>query len=106
MALALVIYPTLRRHRMVPELTNRTLIRVVNDAVHPEIHSYSPAVGRVPVELWLHIVKDLQPMNSTSLVFALGHNFWRFPGEPSDELLRWLRTWASRSKEEKAGTKK
>lgn len=106
MALALVIYPTLRRHHMVPELTSSTYRRMVNDAVHRAIHGVSPAVGRVPVELWLQIANDLPPMSSTALVLALGQSFWRFPDEPSDELLRMLRSWAEKGDKRKAVTKK
>ena len=97
MNLALVIYPTLRRHRMVPELTNDTFSRMINEAVDREMYGTSPAVARMPVELWMEIAQDLQPANGIALVFALGSRFWRFPRDPSRELCRWLRVWSARS---------
>jgi hypothetical protein len=98
--LALAIYPTLARHRMVPELTRQTFCRIVSD-FHPKDASPNSrrAVGRTPVELWLQIAGYLDPANSIALVFALGHQFWRFPGRPSKELVTRLRVWSRRTKQ-------
>jgi hypothetical protein len=99
MNLALVIYPTLVRHRMVPELTPRTFVRIVSDSrLSPTAPNNPSAVARLPVELWLQIAESLEPANSIALVFAMGHRFWRFPGRPSRELVTWLRVWSRRHK--------
>jgi hypothetical protein len=101
MNLALVIYPTLMRHTMVPELTPRTFIRIVSDVdiERPSGKSNAwSAVTRMPVELWLHVAEYLEPVNSIALVFALGSQFWRFPGKPSEDLVMWLRIWSRRSR--------
>lgn len=100
MNLALVIYPTLSRHRMVPELTSETFIRIVHEAHLPSIKSNnSSAVVRMPVELWLQVAEYFDPASSIALVFALGPRFWRFPGRPSKELATALRVWSRRSRE-------
>jgi hypothetical protein len=97
MNLALVIYPTLMRHRMVPELTRQTFYRIVSDIHLGAIAANNlRSVDRMPVELWLQIASYLEPANSIALVFALGHQFWRFPGRPSTELVTRLRVWSRR----------
>jgi hypothetical protein len=94
--LALVIYPTLLRHRMVPELSPKTTARIVA-GVKSQCGMAGPA--SMPVELWLQIAGYLEPANSIALHFALGPGFWRFPGTPSQELVTWLRVWSRRNKE-------
>jgi hypothetical protein len=98
--LALVIYPTLLRHRLVPELTPKTFGRIVSDMLVPPDtppNALSPA-NRMPVEMWLQVAEDLEPANSIALVFALAPRFWRFPGRPSNELVTRLRVWSRRTK--------
>lgn len=100
MNLALAIYPTLLRHRMVPEITPRTLVRIINDACGqgsgslPDGHT---AAARMPVELWLQIAGYVEPEHSLALVFALGPRFWRLARPPSSEMTTTLRTWSRRS---------
>jgi hypothetical protein len=99
MNLALVIYPTLMRHTMVPELTPQTFTRIVSNTERMSgMDDTRSAVTRMPVELWLHVAEYVEPVNSIALVFALGTQFWRFPGKPSEDLVTWLRVWSRRSR--------
>jgi|TARA_R110002003_G_scaffold214_41_gene16350 hypothetical protein len=99
MNLALVIYPTLLRHRLVPELTPETLARIIREVHMPAVRANHPsAVARMPVELWLQIARHFEPANSISLIFALGTWFWQLSERPSGELLVWLRTWSRRAR--------
>ncbi|KAF2028594.1 hypothetical protein EK21DRAFT_69493 [Setomelanomma holmii] len=98
MNLALVIYPTLLRHRLVPELTPTILDRIIREVHIPAIRVNHPsAAARMPVELWLQIARQFEPANSIALIFALGPWFWQLSERPSRELLSWLRTWSRRS---------
>ncbi|KAH3982250.1 hypothetical protein HBH98_014300 [Parastagonospora nodorum] len=94
--LALVIYPTLLRMRLVPELSPTTTTRIVADARVQDRNGRLDAPNRMPVELWLQVASYLEPANSLALIFALGPRFWRFPGTPSKELVSWLRVWSRR----------
>lgn len=97
--LALVIYPTLLRHHMVPELTFPTLVRIIRDTEHSLYNTDDRTiVARMPNEMWLQVAHDADPANSISLLLALGNRFWRFPGRPSEELEQMLRTWSRRSR--------
>lgn len=97
--LALVIYPTLLRHTMAPKLTPETYHRMTNqrNAPHTTRRNTRSAVAKMPVELWLQIAEYLEPANSIGLVFALGPQFWQYPGQPSSELATWLRVWSRRA---------
>lgn len=100
MNLALAIYPTLLRHRMVPEITPRTLVRIISDA-NGQATGSSPnghaAAARMPVELWLQVAGYIEPEHSLALVLALGPRFWRLSYAPSPELAMTLRIWSRRS---------
>jgi hypothetical protein len=101
MNLALAIYPTLMRHRMVPELTSATFVCIVRQVHLPFTRlNLSSAVARMPSELWLQIAEYSDPASSIALIFALGPRFWRFPGPPSKELVTALRVWSRRSRKE------
>jgi hypothetical protein len=95
--LALVIYPTLTRHGMAPELSEKTAMRII-DTSGLRFPLPAAAVDRMPAELWLHIVADLEPANGIALMFAIGPRCWRFRGRPSEELRNWLRVWSQRDK--------
>ena len=99
MNFALVVYPTLLRHRMVPELTFQTFVRIISEIRLPATYTNTgSAVSRMPVELWLQIAEYVEPADSIGLVFALGDQFWRFPAEPSRELVTTLRVWSRRGR--------
>ncbi|KAH8701186.1 hypothetical protein GQ44DRAFT_632396, partial [Phaeosphaeriaceae sp. PMI808] len=99
--LALVIHPTLLRHTMVPELSHKTYDRITSGGHHLPLATRfdsCSAVSKMPVELWLQIADCLEPANSIGLVFALGPQFWQYPGRPSKELATWLRIWSRRAR--------
>lgn len=99
LTLAIAIYPTLRRHRMVPELTPFMVDRMIKDN---RSLSFGPqsAVGRMPMELWLQIAEYGAPANSIALHWALGLRFWRSKTRLTPELVQLLRIWSQRSKKE------
>jgi hypothetical protein len=93
--LALVIYPTLLRHSMVPELSSKTAARIIDTS---GLRVFNVAADRMPAELWLQIADYLEPANGIALMFAVGPRCWRFRGRPSEELRAWLRVWSRRYK--------
>jgi hypothetical protein len=97
--LAVAIYPTLLRHRMVPELTPYMVNRIMTDD-RSLVFGEESAIGRMPTELWLMIAEYGEPANSVALHWALGLRFWRSEVHPgvSAELMQLLRTWSRRSK--------
>ncbi|KAF2826121.1 hypothetical protein CC86DRAFT_292449 [Ophiobolus disseminans] len=99
MNLALAIYPTLLRHRMVPALTAETIFRISCDASSPLFEPESPsALARMPIELWLQIAEYGEPANSVALHWALGLRFWRSFERPSAEIVDMLRVWCRRDR--------
>lgn len=101
MNLALVIYPTLLRHRLVPELTPEILARIITQVHIPAVRpSHQPAVARMPTELWLQVAGHFEPTSSIAMIFALGPWFWQLSERPSRGLLERLRIWSRRSRRE------
>lgn len=100
--LALVIYPTLLRHRMVPALTPPTYNRIIANARRLTPSSRDPGlvISRVPLELWFQIAGYLEPGDSVALVWALGPGFWRWPRRLGGVVEGWLGVWSRRSRAE------
>jgi len=97
--LAVAIYPTLLRHRMVPEITPETVTRIMTEGRLLTFGEGS-AIGRMPMELWLEIADYGEPANSVALHWALGLHFWRSEQvQPSAELMQLLRVWSRRRRE-------
>jgi hypothetical protein len=98
--LAIAIYPTLLRHRMVPELTLDTIASMAGGSPLIMTRSNS-AVARMPMELWLHIAEYGEPANSVALHWALGLRFWRSYNQLSNELVVLLRRWSQQTSKKK-----
>lgn len=97
--LALAIYPTLQRHGLVPNLTNETLVRMTSEwQRNGAVTNTNAAVSRMPVELWLQIVNQLEPSDGFALVFAVGNQLSRLNNPPSKATLDRLRIWSRRSR--------
>jgi hypothetical protein len=90
--LALAIYPTLRRHNLIPELTSATLDHFIHRP-NPAASKVPPRVPRLPDELWLLVAQYMEPVDIMSLVFALGP---QFAGPPNRETRDRLRVWSRR----------
>ncbi|KAH6868308.1 hypothetical protein BKA58DRAFT_192140 [Alternaria rosae] len=98
MNLALAIYPTLQRHRIAPELTEDTYINIVRmGSVSARYRTpFLPqGLDRMPLELWLQVARDLEPMNILSMMMALG----AYPrGSLTPETAQRMRGWWRKSK--------
>jgi hypothetical protein len=94
--LALAIYPTLRRHNLVPELTSATLAHFLHRPdTSPAAATNASRVPRLPDELWLLVAQNMEPVDIMSLVFALGT---QFGGPPNRETRVRLHVWSRRCK--------
>lgn len=98
MQFALAIFPTLRRHSLIPQLTLPTYMRLIrNDTACRAISGGTLAVvSRLPMELWLQIAEMGNSRDNISLMFALAGQFFQFQERPSDETKTRLRAWARR----------
>lgn len=95
--LALAIYPTLRRHGLVPPLTIPTFVRLSRDSQRTPSSSNPRALAQLPTELWLQIADLGDSTDNISLVFALCGQFWRVLERVDDETWTRLRVWSRRS---------
>jgi hypothetical protein len=99
--LALAIYPTLRRHGLVPPLTIPTFVRLTRNSQRTPTSSSntsSPrALAQLPTELWLQIADQGDSTDNISMVFALYGQFWRVLEPMDDETWTRLRVWSRRS---------
>ncbi|KAF3000813.1 hypothetical protein E8E13_006450 [Curvularia kusanoi] len=96
---ALTIYPTLRRHSLVPQLTLPTYMRIArNNTRCWELMGSSAAMSvRLPMELWLQIAEMGSSRDNISLTLALAEMFILLGARPlSDETKSQLRVWARR----------
>ncbi|KAF1943369.1 hypothetical protein EJ02DRAFT_143145 [Clathrospora elynae] len=99
MNLALAIYPTLRCHNLVPDLSIFTLTRIISEWRGRSILSANTsAASRMPVELWLQTADHLELADTTRLVLALGNRFYNFRGRPTRETEDRLRIWSRRAR--------
>jgi hypothetical protein len=95
--LALAIYPTLRRHGLVPPLTIPTFVRLTRSS--QRIPTSSPrALAQLPTELWLQIADQGDSTDNISMVFALYGHFWRLLEPMEVETWMRLRIWSRRSR--------
>jgi len=100
--LALAIYPILRRHNLVPELTIETLIRVATDwQRHGTMTNTPSTAAQLPAEMWAQIIEYLEPSDILALGFAMGPSFYHCHGPPSQETMDRLRIWSRRVKRKK-----
>lgn len=98
MNLALAMYPTFQRHNLSPKLSPTTLAHMLRLSRTRSMASsrYPDAVIRIPTELWLNIVRYLEPADILSLMFTLGTVF----GRPlAGQTMQRLRVWSRRSRE-------
>lgn len=95
MNLALALYPTLLRHRLVPELTPEVVKSITSTPRSTFNNAKScSAMERMPMELHLQIAEYGEPADGIALLWALGI-FHR--AQISDEFLQILRIWSRRS---------
>lgn len=98
--LIFVLYPTLLRHRMVPEMSEDTFTRLFSRRTTPLFREgCQSAISRMPMELWYQIAEHAEyggPANSVALYWALGLRFWRVYGQPPDAVMQQLRVWSRR----------
>lgn len=102
LSLALAIYPTLRRHNLVPELTADTLIRLANHGQRHLAMTMSmaplPTAARLPPELWAQIMDYLDASNTLALGFAMGPSFYDINRPLSQAAMDRLRIWSRRAR--------
>lgn len=98
MQFALAIFPTLRHHRLIPQLTLPTYMRLARDDTGRRAFSQgsTAALARLPMELWLQISEMGNSKDNISLMFALAGQFFQFQERPSDETRSRLHVWARR----------
>lgn len=100
MQFALALFPILRHHRLVPQLTVPTCMRITRDNAHRLAIGEGNAlvVARLPMELWLQIAEYGNSRDNISLLFALAGQFFQFQERPSEETKRRLYVWARRKR--------
>ncbi|KAH6642539.1 hypothetical protein C7974DRAFT_385613 [Boeremia exigua] len=98
MGFALALFPTLRRHGLIPQLTLSTYMRITRDDTERRAlgTSSTSVLGRLPMELWLQIAEMGNSKDNISLLFALAGQFFQFQERPSDETKARLHVWARR----------
>ena len=98
MQFALALFPTLRRHSLIPQLTLSTYMRITRDNTEPRVLRGDDAtvIARLPMELWLQIAEMGNSRDNIGLMFALAGQFFQFQERPSDEMKSRLRVWARR----------
>ncbi|OSS47810.1 hypothetical protein B5807_06502 [Epicoccum nigrum] len=98
MQFALALFPTLRRHSLIPQLTLSTYMRITRSNTEPRVLRGGDAtvLARLPMELWLQIAELGNSRDNISLMFALAGQFFQFQERPSDETKSRLRVWARR----------
>lgn len=101
MRFALALFPTLRRHCLVPQLTLPTCMRITRDNAQRLASGEGDTllVGRLPMELWLQIAEYGNSRDNISLLFALAGQFFQFQERPSEETKRRLYIWARRKQD-------
>ena len=98
MQFALAVFPTLRRHRLIPQLTPSTYLRIIRESTpsRNNIEGSTGVLARLPMELWLQIAELGNSRDNISLMFALaGHYVW-FQERASEETKTRLRMWSRR----------
>lgn len=98
MQFALALFPTLRRHSLIPQLTLSTYMRMTRDDTRRRAleGDNTTVIARLPIELWLQITEMGNSRDNISLMFALAGQFLQFQERPSDETKSRLRVWARR----------
>ena len=98
MQFALALFPTLRRHSLIPQLTLSTYMRITRDNTEPRVlrGGNATVVARLPMELWLQIAEMGNSRDNISLMFALAGQFIQFQERPSNEMKSRLHVWARR----------
>lgn len=98
MQFALALFPTLRRHSLIPQLTLPTYMRITRDNTEHRIlgRGSTAVLARLPMELWLQIAELGNSRDNISLMFALAGQFFQFQERPSEETKTRLHVWARR----------
>ncbi|OAL55571.1 hypothetical protein IQ07DRAFT_639239 [Pyrenochaeta sp. DS3sAY3a] len=97
-SLALAVYPSLQRHRLVPELTVDTLFRIlhVRRGWNLTVPHSRTGVESLPVELWLHIADHLEPSDAFALAYAVDPAFYWVRHRHTPATAMRLRCWSRR----------
>ncbi|KAF2633189.1 hypothetical protein BU25DRAFT_307189, partial [Macroventuria anomochaeta] len=98
MQFALALFPTLRRHSLVPQLTLPTYMRITREDNECRTLSggSTTILARLPMELWLQIAELGNSRDNISLMFALAGQFVQFQERASKETKTRLHVWARR----------
>ncbi len=98
MQFVLALFPTLRRHSLIPQLTLSTWMRITRDNTKRRTLSggATAVLARLPMELWLQIAELGNSRDNTSLMFALAGQYLQFQERPSEETKARLHVWARR----------
>lgn len=98
MQFALALFPTLRRHSLIPQLTLPTYMRITRDDTERRTVSggTTAVLSRLPMELWLQIAEFGNSRDNISLMFALAGQFFQFQERPSEATKHRLYVWARR----------
>lgn len=98
MQFALALFPTLRRHSLIPQLTLPTYMRITRDDTECRTLSQgsTEVLARLPMELWLQIAELGNSRDKISLMFALAGQFFRFQERASQETKMRLHVWSRR----------
>jgi hypothetical protein len=98
MQFALALFSTLRRHRLIPQLTLPTYLRIIREDTEDRNASRSSTnvLARLPMELWLQIAELGNSRDSISLMFALAGQFFRFQERASNDTKTRLHVWSRR----------
>lgn len=95
---ALALFPTLRRHSLIPQLTLPTYMRITRHGTECRTPSTgsTAVLARLPMELWLQIAEMGNSRDNISLMFALAGQFFQFQERASGETKARLRVWSRR----------
>ncbi|KAF9701799.1 hypothetical protein EKO04_000100 [Ascochyta lentis] len=97
MQFALALFPTLRRHSLIPQLTLPTYMRIIRDNTQCGLSGgITELLARLPMELWLQIAELGNSRDNISLMFALAGQFFRFQGRASKATKTRLYIWSRR----------
>lgn len=98
MQFALALFPTLRRHSLIPQLTVPTYMRIIRDDTQSRTFSRgsTEVLAKLPMELWLQIAEMGNSRDNISLMFALAGQFFRFQELASRETKQRLNVWSRR----------
>lgn len=98
MQFALALFPTLRRHSLIPQLTLSTYMRITREDTERRTTSggNTALLARLPMELWLQIAEMGNSEDNISLMFALAGQFFQFQERPSKATKARLHIWSRR----------